>query len=97
MLTAPLVAENVKTPRGARTVIYTLSAANTIVALDAATGSPIWQRTIDRTVEPSSAANWICTNMSTATPVIDKATSTIYMISADGRLHGLDIRPVKES
>ena len=91
MLTAPLVAQNVRTPRGSRTVLYTLSAANTIVALEAATGSPIWQRTIDRTVEPTSAANWICTNMSTATPVIDKATSTIYMISADGRLHGLDI------
>ena len=81
MLTTPLVAQNVRTPRGSRTVLYTLSAANTIVALDAATGSPIWQRTIDRTVEPTSAANWICTNMSTATPVIDKATSTIYMIS----------------
>jgi outer membrane protein assembly factor BamB len=91
MLTTPLVAQNVRTPRGTRTVVYTLSAANTIVALDAATGSPIWQRTIDRTVEPTSAANWICTNTSTATPIIDKAASTIYMISADGRLHGLDI------
>lgn len=91
MLTAPLVAQNVRTPGGARTVVYTLSAANTLVALDAATGSPIWQRTVDRTVQPSSEANWICTNMSTVTPVIDKAASTIYMISADGRLHGLDM------
>jgi len=91
MLTAPLVAANVRTPRGARTVVYTLSAANTLAALDAATGTPIWQRTIDHTVQPLAAANWICTNMSTATPVIDKAASTIYMISADGRLHGLDI------
>jgi hypothetical protein len=91
MLTAPLVAQNVRTPRGARTVVYTLSAANTLAALDAATGSPIWQRAIDRTVEPTTAANWICTNMSTATPVIDKAAATIYMISADGRLHGLDL------
>jgi outer membrane protein assembly factor BamB len=91
MLTAPLVAQNVKTPRGAKTVVYTLSAANTLAALDAATGTPIWQRTIDHTVQPSQAANWICTNMSTATPVIDKAASTIYLISADGRLHGLDL------
>jgi len=91
MLTTPLVAQNVRTPRGARTVVYTLSAANTLAAIDAATGSPIWQRTIDRTVQPTSAANWLCTNMSTATPVIDKAASVIYMISADGRLHGLDI------
>ena len=91
MLTTPLVAQSVRTPRGSRTVLYTLSAANTIVALDAATGGPIWQRTIDSTVEPTSAANWICTNTSTATPVIDKATCTIYMIAADGRLHGLDL------
>jgi outer membrane protein assembly factor BamB len=91
MLTAPLVAENVQTAGGRRTVVYTLSAANTIVALDAATGTPIWQRTIDRTVDPSAAANWICTNMSTATPVIDKSASILYMISADGRLHGVDI------
>jgi len=91
MLTAPLVAANVRTPRGARTVVYTLSAANTLAALDAATGSPIWQRTIDHTVQPRSTANWLCTNMSTATPVIDKPAGTIYMISADGRLHGLDI------
>ena len=29
--------------------------------------------------------------MSTATPVIDKAKSTIYMLAADGRLHGVDL------
>ena len=29
--------------------------------------------------------------MSTATPVIDKAKSIIYMLAADGRLHGVDL------
>ena len=73
MLTTPLVAQGVSTPQGPKTVVYTLSASNTLAALDAATGAPIWRRTFDNTVEPRSAPNWICTNMSTATPVIDKA------------------------
>ncbi len=91
MLTAPLVAQGVRTPQGQKTVVYTLSASNTLAALDAATGAPIWQRTFDNTVEPRNAATWICTNTSTATPVIDKAKSIIYMIAADGRLHGVDL------
>jgi PQQ-like domain len=91
MLTAPLVAQGVRTPQGPRTVVYTLSAANTLAALDAATGASIWRRTFDNTVESRSAPNWICTNTSTATPVIDKSKSIIYMLAADGRLHGVDI------
>lgn len=91
MLTAPLVAQGVRTPQGVKTVVYTVSAANTLAALDAGTGAILWQRTFDNTIEPRSAANWICTNMSTATPVIDKGKGMLYMIAADGRLHGVDL------
>jgi outer membrane protein assembly factor BamB len=91
MLTAPLVAQGIRTPQGQKTVVYTFSASNALVALDAATGTPLWRRTFDTTVEPRSAPNWICTNMSTATPVIDKAKNIIYTLAADGRLHGADL------
>jgi outer membrane protein assembly factor BamB len=91
MLTAPLVAQGIRTPQGQKTVVYTLAASNTLAALDGATGAEIWRRTFDNTVEPSSAANWICTNTSTATPVIDKARGVLYMLAADGRLHGIDL------
>jgi outer membrane protein assembly factor BamB len=91
MLTGPLVAQGVRTGRGTRTLVYTLSSSNTLAALDAATGEIVWQRKIETIVEPANPATWLCTNTSTATPVIDKATSTIYMISADGRLYGLDL------
>jgi outer membrane protein assembly factor BamB len=91
MLTTPLVAQGVRTPQGTRTVVYTLSASNTLAALDANTGARLWQRNFDNTVEPRSAPNWICTNTSTATPVIDKAKGTLYMLAADGRLHGVDL------
>jgi outer membrane protein assembly factor BamB len=91
MLTAPLVAQGVRTPQGQKTVLYTLAASNTLAALDTATGATIWRRTFDNTTEPRATANWICTNMSTATPVIDKAKGTIYLLAADGRLHGVDL------
>src|SRR5207344_2278798 len=36
-------------------------------------------------------ATWVCTNTSTATPVIDKSKGLVYLISSDGRLHGLSL------
>ena len=91
MLTAPLVVQGVRTPTGPKTLVYTLAASNTIAALDATTGTVVWQQKIENTVEPVNAANWVCTNTSTATPVIDKANGLIYLIAADGRLHGMDL------
>ena len=91
MLTAPLVVQGVRTAQGSKTVVYTLAQSNTLAALDAATGAPIWRRTFDNTVDPANKPNWICTNVSTATPVIDKANGVIYMLAADGRLHGVDL------
>ncbi len=89
MLTAPLVVEGVRTPQGAKTLVLTLSAANTVTALDPSTGKILWQRTLEKNVQPASAANWICTNTSTATPVVDKQKGILYVIGADGRLHSL--------
>ena len=91
MLTGPLVAQQIRTPQGMKTLVYTLAASNTLAALDAGTGAVLWQRKIENTVEPGNPANWLCTNTSTATPVIDKAGGIIYLIAADGRLHGLDL------
>jgi outer membrane protein assembly factor BamB len=91
MLTAPLVVQGVRTPQGTKTLVYTLAASNTLAALDAGTGAIAWQRKIENSVEPATPANWLCTNTSTATPVIDKASGLIYMIAADGRLYGLTL------
>ena len=91
MLTAPLLAQGIRTRQGTKTIVYTLAASNTLAAIDAVTGAIIWQRTVENTIEPGNPANWLCTNTSTATPVIDKASGTIYMIAADGRLYGMDL------
>jgi hypothetical protein len=89
MLTAPLVVEGVRTPQGSKALVLTLAASNTVAALDPSTGRIQWQRTLDKAVPPANPANWICTNTSTATPVIDKAKGILYVLSADGRLHSL--------
>ena len=90
MLTAPLVVRNVRTPQGTKTLVYTLAASNTLAAVDTATGTIVWRRKFENTVAPVNPANWVCSNTSTATPVIDKAAGLLYFISADGRLHGVD-------
>jgi outer membrane protein assembly factor BamB len=87
MLTAPLVVDGVKTSKGSKELVFTLAASNTLAALDAKTGSIVWQRTFTNKVPPPANATWVCTNTSTATPVINKARGTIDFISADGVLH----------
>jgi outer membrane protein assembly factor BamB len=91
MLTAPLVVEGVRTSQGSKTLVLTLAASNTFVAVDADSGHVVWERKFDNAVQPSSPANWVCTNTSTATPVVDKTKGVVYVLSADGRLHTLVI------
>ena len=88
MLTAPLVAQGVKTPQGPRTVVYTLAASNTLAALDAATGATIWRRNFDTTVEPRSAANCIVPTHGTPS-----STEQEHRLHAGERrrLHGVDL------
>src|SRR5713226_1423599 len=44
-LTAPLVAEGLRTPQGLRNLLFLLGADDTIFALDTDTGKVFWQRT----------------------------------------------------
>ncbi len=91
MLTAPLVATDVTTAQGKKDLVFTLSFANTLAALDAETGQIVWKQQFRDAAEPPKAANWLCTNTPTATPVIDKANGTIYFLTGDGTLHGVSL------
>jgi outer membrane protein assembly factor BamB len=91
VLTAPLVVENVTTPSGYKDLVFTLAASNRLVAVDSANGGIVWQKKFENKVAPKTAANWVCTNTPTATPLIDKPNGIIYVISADGVLHELSI------
>ena len=90
-LTAPLVAADVTTPQGIKTLVYVAGASNNLHAIDAATGAIIWSREFDPTMTPVRKESWLCPNNLNATPVIDRRTNTIYVLKLDGRLEGIDL------
>lgn len=90
-LTAPVVADGVSTAQGKKTLVYVAGSSDEFYALDAATGTPIWQRTFKTHVLPKDAGMWLCPDNLNDTPVIDKSTNRIYVIASDGKLYGLDL------
>ena len=90
-LTAPLVAHDVQTSQGTKTLVYVVGSADTIYAIDDATGEVFWQKTFPNNIEPVRRENWLCPNTQNATPVIDKDAGTIYVTTSDGKLRGLNI------
>jgi outer membrane protein assembly factor BamB len=90
-LTAPLVAAGVQTPNGARDVVYTLGADDTLFAIDVATGKEIWHKAMPNPIQPKKAATWLCSNTANVTPVIDKARGLIFVVPSDGKLRALNL------
>jgi outer membrane protein assembly factor BamB len=90
-LTAPLVAEGVRTTEGAKNLLFLLGADDTVFALDADTGKVFWQKTFANPAEPLWPATWLCSNTVNDTPVIDKQNNVIFLITSDGKLRGLNL------
>ena len=90
-LTAPLVAEGVRTAHGAKNLVFLLGADDTMFALDADTGKAFWQKTFTNPATPVWAATWLCSNTVNDTPVIDKQNSLIFFITSDGKLRALNL------
>jgi outer membrane protein assembly factor BamB len=91
-LTAPLVAEGVRTARGRKDLLFVVGADDTVFALDAASGKLVWHRSFPNHLKPPRFATWLCGNSQNATPVIDKPKSILYLNTSDGKLRGLDLR-----
>ena len=93
-VTAPVVASNVSTSRGVRTVVYVAGIRGIVFAVDAETGEELWKHTFRYVVSPGKGGyqgTFLCPNGITATPVIDKETNTLYVLGGDGALYGLDL------
>jgi outer membrane protein assembly factor BamB len=90
-LMAPVVADNVTTSAGARTVVYVAGSSDTFFALDAHDGKVLWNRTFDSAVLPEDESFYLCPNAVNATPTIDRASNLVYTIARDGKLYGLDL------
>jgi outer membrane protein assembly factor BamB len=93
-LTAPVIASDVSTKNGSRSVVYVAGISGSVFALDAATGEELWTHTFKSVILPGKGGyqgTFLCPNGITATPVIDKTTSILYVIAGDGSLYGLDL------
>ncbi len=90
-LTDPLVVENVPTKNGPKRVVYTAGGEDTVYALDADSGTVIWQRKFPNPDKPKEAATGNCPNNLNATPTIDKKSGVLYVLTTDGKLRGLGI------
>lgn len=93
-LTAPVVASSVPIGDRSRTVIYVAGIGGTVFALDGQSGEALWTKRLQSLTQPRKGGlqgTYLCPNGITATPVIDKATNTLYVIAPDGSLFGLDL------
>jgi outer membrane protein assembly factor BamB len=95
-LTTPVIASDVTTPQGVKTLVYLGGSSNHFFALDAETGYVAWSRTFKSYVAPVKEDFWLCPQGINATPVIDKALSIVYTIATDGKLYGLDLGTGKD-
>src|SRR5215510_2199712 len=90
-LTVPVVADNVTTTQGVKTLVFVAGSSNHLFALDSESGAVIWTRTFDTLAFPKNEDMWLCPQGINATPTIDKTGGIIYSIALDGRLYGLDL------
>ncbi len=90
-LTAPIVVENVITPRGFKDLLFVAGSSDNLYAIDTDTGKVLWQKSFTNELTPKGKPNWLCPNALVATPVVDKRARSVYLITTDGKLRGLNI------
>src|ERR1700733_1124444 len=90
-LMPPVVATDVSTPQGKKTLVFVAGAFDSIFALDAKTGNLVWTRAFDTHVLPKDEPFWLCPNGINATPTIDRSRGLIYVMAVDGKLYGLEL------
>jgi outer membrane protein assembly factor BamB len=96
-LTSPVVINPVYTNHGAETYVVVGGSSDNLYVVDADTGKVVWQKHFANDgpppKEPKSNISYFCPNALNDTPLImnGQAGVTVYVISIDGKLHGLNI------
>ena len=83
-LTAPVVATDVVTPEGTKTLVYVAGSSNGIYALNADNGSLVWSRTFASRVLPGAGpyqGTFLCPNGITATQFVTEGADEIQHIN----------------
>jgi len=94
-LFAPLVAERVTTPQGARELAVLAGVSDDLFGIDVATGKQIWHRHFDSTLtNPGGTNDTLCPGGQTAAPTMAQTSPgkyTVYAVSWDGRLRQVNL------
>jgi outer membrane protein assembly factor BamB len=90
-LTAPVVADQVKTAYGIKEYVVVAGSSDKIYAIDSDTGKLAWKKDFPVDAVPVATPNTLCPFALNATPVIQpRRPQTVYAISSDGKLHALN-------
>ena len=90
-LTDPVVAANVPTRQGPKTLLFVAGRTDILYAIDVAAGKVLWQRSFPNTFKPPNPPFTSCPNDLNATPTIDIERGVVYVLNSDGRLRGLSL------
>jgi outer membrane protein assembly factor BamB len=90
-LTVPVIVINKPTTKGFRDIVVVAGSSDKVFAMNAEDGKLVWQKTMSIEGTPKSAPHWLCPNALNATPVIDRQTSTVYVLASDGKLHAFNV------
>jgi outer membrane protein assembly factor BamB len=100
----PLILSGVQTSAGEKTVAILVGASNEVFAIDAASGTLLWQQKLKWAASQpqveGEGRGFICTDAQTANPVATPVGSpmrTIYVLASDGYLHFIDASTGEES
>jgi outer membrane protein assembly factor BamB len=90
-VTAPVIAADVAFESGNKNVMVILGANDTLYALEADTGTLLWQKSFPNPIRATKTATWLCPNTANDTPTIDKARGIVFFIPSDGKLRGVSL------
>jgi len=81
---APVLLTQVSTPSGVKDVLYLTLNTGTLIALDAATGSPLWSQ---HPANVNACANDAMPCFTSSSPAIDPNRQFVYSYALDGYVH----------
>jgi outer membrane protein assembly factor BamB len=89
-LTSPIVVSRATTPRGFKELVIVAGSSDNIHVIDSDTGKIFWSRQFTHAGKPKNRGSWLCPNNLNATPVVDKRSRRVYLVTTDGYLRTLN-------
>ncbi|MDX2151561.1 MAG: PQQ-binding-like beta-propeller repeat protein [Bryobacteraceae bacterium] len=90
-LTVPVIAATMTLPGGFKDYVVVAGSSDALFAIDPDTQKLYWSRKFEAEGAAKGRPDWLCPAGLNATPVIDKRNRTVYVITSDGKLRGVNL------